>query len=112
MRMFSGASRLGLFGSSCIRLCRAAGCLAVAIMCSTNFARADENGISFWLPGLFGSLAAVPQQQPGWALATINYYTNVSASGAVAASREITVGRFNATARVNLNVNVNANADV
>jgi hypothetical protein len=28
---------------------------------------ADENGISFWLPGLFGSLAAVPQQ-PGWAL--------------------------------------------
>jgi hypothetical protein len=81
-------------------------------MCSTNFARADENGISFWLPGLFGSLAAVPQQQPGWALATINYYTNVSASGAVAASREITVGRFNATARVNLNVNVNANADV
>jgi hypothetical protein len=25
---------------------------------------ADEDGVSFWLPGLFGSLAAVPQQ-PG-----------------------------------------------
>lgn len=25
---------------------------------------ADERGISFWLPGLFGSLAAVPAQ-PG-----------------------------------------------
>lgn len=27
---------------------------------------ADEGGVSFWLPGLFGSLAAVPPQ-PGWA---------------------------------------------
>ena len=29
-------------------------------------ARADEGGISFWLPGIYGSLAALPQQ-PGWA---------------------------------------------
>jgi len=39
---------------------------------------ADEFGVSFWLPGLFGSLAATPQQ-PGFSLATINYYTDVSA---------------------------------
>jgi hypothetical protein len=45
---------------------------------------ADENGVSFWLPGLFGSLAAVPQQ-PGWAFTAINYFTPVTASGAVAA---------------------------
>jgi hypothetical protein len=25
-------------------------------------ARADEGGISFWVPGFFGSLAAAPQQ--------------------------------------------------
>jgi hypothetical protein len=30
-------------------------------------ARADEGGVSFWLPGQFGSLAAVPVA-PGWSL--------------------------------------------
>ncbi len=63
---------------------------------------ADENGVSFWLPGLFGSLAAVPQQ-PGWAFTAINYFTPVTANGAVAASREITIGKFNPTVNVNLN---------
>ncbi len=72
---------------------------------------ADENGVSFWLPGLFGSLAAVPQQ-PGWSLIVTNYYDSVGASGAVAASREIEIGRFNPTVNVNLNVNVNAKLDL
>jgi hypothetical protein len=72
---------------------------------------ADENGVSFWLPGLFGSLAAVPQQ-PGWQLTIMNYYDSVTASGAVAASREITIGRLNPTVNVNLNVNINARVDV
>jgi hypothetical protein len=76
-----------------------------------NQARADEGGVSFWLPGLFGSLAAAPQQ-PGWSFAAVNFYTNVSASGAIAASREVPVGRFNPTVNVNLNVNANANADL
>src|SRR5208282_1927286 len=71
---------------------------------------ADENGVSFWLPGLFGSLAAVPQQ-PGWSLMVTNYYDSVSASGAVAAAREITIGKFNPTVNVNLNVNLHANID-
>ena len=73
--------------------------------------RADENGISFWLPGLFGSLAAVPQQ-PGWALTVMNYYDSVGASGAVAAEREISIGRLNPTVNINLNVNLNAKIDV
>ena len=34
---------------------------------------ADEDGISFWLPGIYGSLAAVPAQ-PGFAFTAINYY--------------------------------------
>jgi hypothetical protein len=72
---------------------------------------ADENGVSFWLPGLFGSLAAVPQQ-PGWQLTVMNYYDSVGASGALAASREITIGKFNPTVNVNVNVNLNAKVDV
>ena len=42
-------------------------------------ALADEGGVSFWLPGTYGSLAAVPGV-PGWSFATFNYYVSVSAS--------------------------------
>jgi hypothetical protein len=63
--------------------------------------------VSFWVPGLFGSLAAAPAQ-PGWSFATIGYYTDVSASGAIAASREITRGRFNPTVNVDLNATLRA----
>ncbi len=56
-----------------------------------GIASADEGGVSFWLPGTFGSLAAVPQQ-PGWSFAGIYYHTSVSAGGDVAAAREVTIG--------------------
>src|ERR1700758_4980472 len=62
----------------------------VASAGSSNISFADEGGVSFWVPGLFGSLAAAPQV-PGWQFAAINYYTNVNASGTVAAAREITI---------------------
>jgi len=77
----------------------------------TGGARADESGVSFWVPGFFGSLAATPQQ-PGWSLATIYYRTDVSASGGAAVAREITIGRFNPTVNVNVNANVHAVADL
>jgi hypothetical protein len=82
------------------------------IVSNPNAVLADENGVSFWLPGQFGSLAAVPAAQPGWALAIINYYTNVSASGSVAASREVTIGKLGPTINVNLNATISANADL
>jgi hypothetical protein len=82
-----------------------------AIVTAPGVSLADENGISFWLPGLFGSLAAVPQQ-PGWSIAVINYYDSISASGSVAVSREITIGRLNPTVNINLNANVNAKIDL
>ena len=63
---------------------------AVLVLCP-KISRADESGISFWLPGQYASLAAVPQT-PGWALGTIYYHTSIAASGAVAAAREIGVG--------------------
>lgn len=47
---------------------------------SSDAALADEGGVSFWLPGTFGSLAAAPGV-PGWAWATIYYHSDVS-SGA------------------------------
>ncbi len=41
-------------------------------------ARADEGGTSFWLPGQYASLAALPPP-PGWSMATTLYYYNGSA---------------------------------
>ncbi len=78
---------------------------------SSNTASADENGISFWIPGFFGSLAATPQQ-PGWSVAAINYYTNVSASGAVGVSREVSIGALNPTFTGTFNANVSARVDL
>jgi hypothetical protein len=78
---------------------------------SFQSARADEGGVSFWLPGQFGSLAAVPSA-PGWSLGTVYYHTSVGASGAVAAAKEIQIGRLSPTVNVNLNVNLNAQADL
>jgi hypothetical protein len=83
---------------------------AVTLVCSAGVTLADEGGVSFWIPGTFGSLAATPQQ-PGWSFAALNYYTSVSASGAAAASREITIGRFNPTVNVDLNVNLHSQAE-
>ena len=76
---------------------------------STAFA--DENGISVWLPGIYGSLAAAPQQ-PGFTFTAINYFDSVSANGSVAASREITIGKLSPNVNVNLNVAVSAKVDV
>ena len=52
--------------------------IAMAAVASPNVARADESGVSFWIPGLFGSLAAVPTQ-PGLGFTTFFYNTSVSA---------------------------------
>ena len=71
---------------------------------------ADENGFSFWLPGQFGSLAAAPGV-PGWAMAEVYYHTTVSASGAVAAARQIQVGRIPANVNVSLNASLTGKAD-
>ncbi|WP_298872193.1 transporter [uncultured Bradyrhizobium sp.] len=74
-------------------------------------ASADEGGVSFWLPGTFGSLAATPQQ-PGWSAAAIYYHTSVSAGGDVARAREIETGRIPVNLTATLNANLNANVDL
>jgi hypothetical protein len=87
------------------------GAIVAFLALPDRVARADEGGVSFWLPGQFGSLAAVPVT-PGWSLGEVYYHTTVRASGAVAAAREIEIGRFPATVNVNLNATLNAQADL
>ena len=38
---------------------------ALGLLSMPGTAIADESGVSFWVPGFFGSLAATPQV-PGW----------------------------------------------
>ena len=84
--------------------------LSIAMLAALpGVAHADENGISFWVPGFFGSLAATPQQ-PGWSLANIYYHTSVSAGADVARAREFSLGRVPANLTVNANLNLNVNA--
>ena len=66
---------------------------------------ADEGGVSFWAPGIYGSLAAVPPN-PGWSFSTVYYPLFVSATGGVAAQREFEIGRFTPTANLNLQLKV------
>jgi hypothetical protein len=81
------------------------------VVSGPNVALADEGGVSFWLPGLYGSLAAVPQQ-PGWSFANIYYHATVSAGGDVAAARQFSIGAFTRTAIVDLNASVHGRADL
>lgn len=77
-------------------------------------ALADQGGVSFWVPGMFGSLAAVPGQ-PGFNFASIYYHTSVGASGGLAAAKQIEIGRLHpikANLNVNLNLNLDAKADL
>jgi hypothetical protein len=73
--------------------------------------RADEGGVSFWVPGFFGSLAATPQQ-PGFSLATIYYPTSVSADGAVGFARQVSRGGFTANLSASVSATLKADADL
>jgi hypothetical protein len=92
------------------RLILLCGALILAIIFSIpSISLADEGGVSFWVPGFFGSLAATPQQ-PGWAVANIFYNTNVSGSGALALAREFEIKNIPVNLQGQINANLHANA--
>ena len=84
---------------------------AVAFTCLASPAKADEGGVSFWLPGLFGSLAAVPQQ-PGWSLTSVYYHTSVSAGADVSRAREFQIGKIPVNLTANVSAKLDARADL
>ena len=62
--------KIGALGSLC----------AFVLFVNPQVAFADAGGASFWLPGTFGSLAAVPGV-PGWAYSTIYVHEQENAGG-------------------------------
>ena len=75
----------------------------LALSMHTQHARADAGGAAFWLPGIFGSLAAAPTV-PGWAYATIYLHLQANAG---AAQNFVTSGG----ARGSVVAGLNAHAD-
>src|SRR5262245_60188790 len=89
--------------------------IGVLFTCALAFvpkpAVADEGGVSFWVPGFFGSLAATPQQ-PGWSFTNIYYHTSVDAGGDVAFARQVHRGRINVPFSANVTATLDAKADL
>jgi hypothetical protein len=87
--------------------------LILATVSAINAAKADEGGVSFWVPGFFGSLASAPQV-PGWSVATVYYHTTVSGSGNLGLSREFEIKNLpvNLKANANLGLSVNGTGDL
>src|SRR5262249_21246954 len=83
----------------------------LSIVLASQPLRADEGGISFWLPGQFGSLAAVPST-PGWSFASLYYHSSVDAGGNVAFARQVSRGNITANFSGNFSAIIDADADL
>src|SRR5215468_2705086 len=86
------------------RITALGGLCAFALLANPQAALADAGGASFWLPGIFGSLAAVPGV-PGWAYSTLYIHESESAG---AQKNFVVSGRPVGAVAAGLN----ANADV
>ena len=58
------------------------GLSVAASLLGAEHAAADEGGVSFWLPGQYGSFAAMPSN-PGWSFETIYYRQSPSAQAGI-----------------------------
>jgi hypothetical protein len=85
--------------------------LVGVVLIAPTASRADEGGVSFWVPGFFGSLAATPLQ-PGFSYANIYYHTSVTGGGDVAFARQVTRGNITANFTGDLNATLKAQADL
>src|SRR5262249_47085336 len=105
-------SNVGFDCARSIRTIAAIAVLALAtIVSAPRRGLADEGGVSFWIPGFFGSLAAAPQQ-PGWSLTSIYYHTSVSAGAEVARPPEFEIGRIPLNLSANVSASLDARADL
>lgn len=89
----------------------AAGLLLTLALSLPNQVRADEGGVGLWVPGFFGSLAAVPQT-PGFSFANVFIHNPVTAGAEVAFARQVTRGNITANLSGNLDISLRGRADL
>jgi hypothetical protein len=82
-----------------------------AVVCQSNRANADEGGVSMWVPGFFGSLAAAPQV-PGFAFGNIFIHPSVAAGADVAFARQVHPGNITANFTGKLDIAIQGKADL
>lgn len=92
-------------------LLSAAAIALAALASTTNTAYADEGGVSFWVPGFFGSLAATPLT-PGFSIATIYYHTSLTGGADVAFARQVSRGNITVPFATNVDISLKARADL
>jgi hypothetical protein len=80
------------------------GLCALALTVMPQRALADSGGLSFWLPGTFGSLAATPVA-PGWAYSAIYLHLQMSGGGG---KNFVTAGGVGGTVVAGLNAHADA----
>lgn len=82
---------------------------ALNFVCSLCYA--DEGGLSFWVPGFFGSLAAAPLQS-GPSFTTLYYHSTLHAGKDIAFARQVTLGNIKSKLTSNVNLNLDAEANL
>jgi hypothetical protein len=103
------ARRLGAWSRR--RCAHAAAVLISAAAVPAQPSLAGEGGVSLWIPGFFGSLAATPLQ-PGFSFAALYYHTSVEAGGDVSFARQVTRGNITANFTGNLSADLDADVDI
>jgi hypothetical protein len=98
-------------GGCAPRSWRITAALVLSMAVHPQLSLADEGGVSFWLPGIYGSLAAAPPQA-GWSFALIGYHTSVDAGGDVAFARQVARGRLTTNLSTTFSARLDADADL
>jgi hypothetical protein len=84
---------------------------AAALALMPRASLADQDGVSFWIPGFFGSLAAVPLQ-PGPSLVSMYYHTSVDAGAQVSRAKEIRIKAISGVLSGSFKASLNSDADI
>jgi hypothetical protein len=107
----SSVRRLQATHSARRRLLSALISVLAALVGGAIGASADEGGVSFWVPGTFGALAAAPLPQ-GYSLAEVYYHSPVNGGGDIAISRQVPIAGVLTKVPLDLDLHVSVDADL
>jgi hypothetical protein len=84
---------------------------AFAIFTGLHSSWADESGASFWAPGTFANLAAVPAE-PGWSFSATYFHATLMGGSNQATSDTLPLFRRTTTLTVQLDADIKTSVDL